>query len=197
MTTRTHLRSKLPVVVVVMLIATFCAGVGLGQLPGLPGLRDLIGGGSPLDRSRPTLLTIPSLDVRATVVEVLNADDGSIATPDGDPVRTTGWYARGATPGEAGTAVIVGHVDTADEPAVFARLSEARKGTVVDVARQDSGTVRFVVNAVRAYPKTAFPAGEVFANGDRPRLVLVTCGGEWLGGDIGYAENVIAFATLA
>jgi hypothetical protein len=190
-------RSKLPFVVVVMLLAAFCAGLGLGQLPGLPSLRDLIGGLEARDRSLPTLIAIPSLGVRAKVVEVLTADDGSIATPKGDPVRTTGWYGRGPTPGEAGTAVIVGHVDTETEPAVFARLGQVRKGTVVEVSRRDSGTVQFTVDAVRSYPKTAFPADEVFAKAGRPRLVLVTCGGEWVGGDIGYAENVIAFATLA
>ncbi len=189
-------RSKLPLVVVVALLVVFCAGVGIGQLPGLSSLRDLLGGRA-LDRSLPTLIAIPSLGVRAKVVEVLTADDGSIATPKGDPVRTTGWYGRGPTPGEAGTAVIVGHVDTDTEPAVFARLGQARKGTVVEVSRRDSGTVRFAIDGVRSYPKTAFPADEVFAKAGRPRLVLVTCGGEWVGGDVGYAENVIAFATLA
>jgi hypothetical protein len=190
-------RSKLPFVAVVLLLAAFCAGLGLGQLPGLPGLRDLIGGLEARDRSLPTLIAIPSLGVRAKVVEVLTADDGSIATPKGDPVRTTGWYGLGPTPGEAGTAVIVGHVDTDTEPAVFARLGQARQGAVVEVSRRDSGTVQFTIDAVRSYPKTAFPADEVFAKAGRPRLVLVTCGGEWVGGDIGYAENLIAFATLA
>jgi hypothetical protein len=32
---------------------------------------------------------------------------------------------------------------------------------------------------------------------DVPRLALVTCGGEWLGGETGYADNVIVFAHLA
>ena len=45
-------------------------------------------------------------------------------------------------------------------------------------------------------PKTSFPADKVFAATDRSRLVLVTCGGAWVGGDVGYADNVIVFATL-
>jgi hypothetical protein len=29
-----------------------------------------------------------------------------------------------------------------------------------------------------------------------PRLALVTCGGNWVGGETGYADNVIVFARL-
>ena len=53
------------------------------------------------------------------------------------------------------------------------------------------------VESVEAFPKTSFPAERVFDSTDRARLVLVTCGGTWVGGDIGYRDNVIVFATLA
>jgi hypothetical protein len=50
---------------------------------------------------------------------------------------------------------------------------------------------------VESFPKSAFPASRVLVHDDVPRLVLVTCGGEWRGGHIGYADNVIVFAHLA
>lgn len=204
----------LPLVVVLMLVGFFCVGVGLGQLIGLPSLpsRSSVGDnhrGSTEDRSPeggsaaglspsiPTQLSIPSLGVRAKVIEVGRAADGSIAPPAADPAAAAGWYRLGPTPGELGTAVIVGHVDTASQPAVFHRLHELRTGKLIEVNREDRGVATFVVESVETFPKTSFPVDRVFDPTDRARLVLVTCGGTWLGGDIGYRDNVIVFATLA
>jgi Sortase domain len=207
-------RPTLPLVVVLMLVGIFCVGVGLGQLfglPSLPGPSTLgdshrgsteggsTGGGSTdgLSPSVPTRISIPSLGVQAKIIKVGQAADGSIAAPATDPAKATGWYRLGPTPGELGTAVIVGHVDTHSQPAVFHRLPELRKGKLIEVNREDHRVVTFTVESVEVFPKTSFPADRVFDSTDRARLVLVTCGGAWVGGDIGYSDNVIVFATLA
>ena len=202
-------RSVLPLVAILMLIGLYCTGFGLGQifgLPSLPGLsgsgdsqRDSAAGGSTeaLSASIPTRISIPALGVRAKVIKVGRAADGSIATPASDPAKATGWYRLGPTPGEPGTAVIVGHVDTDSQPAVFHRLSELRKGKLIKVDREDHRVATFTVESVETFPKTSFPAGRVFDPTGRARLVLVTCGGTWVGGRIGYSDNVIVFATLA
>ncbi len=207
-------RTVLPLVAILMLVGFFCAGIGLGQLFGLPSLPGLSSfgdshrgsteggsteGGSTagLSPSIPTRISIPSLGVRAKVIEVGRAADGSIATPATDPAEATGWYRLGPTPGELGTAIIVGHVDTDSQPAVFHRLPELRKGNLIEVNREDHGLATFMVESVETFPKTSFPADRVFDSTGRARLVLVTCGGTWIGGDIGYSDNVIVFATLA
>jgi hypothetical protein len=197
-------RSVLPLVAVLTLVGLYCTGFGLGQIFGLPSLpgpsifgdsqRDSAEGLSP---SIPTRISIPSLGVRAKVIKVGQAADGSIATPEADPAEATGWYRLGPTPGELGTAVIVGHVDTASQPAVFHRLPELRKGKLIEVEREDNRVATFTVESVETFPKTSFPAGRIFDSTDRARLVLVTCGGTWVGGQIGYSDNVIVFATLA
>ena len=202
-------RSVLPLVVLLMLVGLFCAGVGLGQLFGLPrppglstfgdshrGLTES-GPAAGLGPSIPTRISIPSLGVQAKIVKVGRAADGSIATPAADPAEATGWYRLGPTPGELGTAVIVGHVDTASRPAVFHKLRELSKGKLIEVNREDHRVATFTVESVETFPKTSFPAARVFDSADRARLVLVTCGGTWVGGDIGYSDNVIVFATLA
>ncbi len=197
-------RSLAPLIVLLTVIGLVLAAIGVGQIPGVPSISELIStwtartGSGPMDRSTPTRITIPSLGVRADTVEVGKAGDGSIATPDRDPQRAAGWYRLGPAPGELGTAVIVGHVDTASRPAVFAKLSEVRRGKLIEVTRADGRTATFTVDSVERFPKTSFPADRVFADAaDRPRLVLVTCGGKWVGGDVGYADNIIVFATLA
>ncbi|HEX6870123.1 MAG TPA: sortase [Micromonosporaceae bacterium] len=191
-------RSPAPLVITFGLIGVFCTGLGLGQLLGLP-----LPGSSPAadlagpTRSAPAQVSIPALDVRAGVVAVGRAADGSIATPGGDPARSAGWYALSAPPGDAGTAVIVGHVDTADRPAVFSGLSRLRHGDLIEVRRADHRLVRFLVTSVERFPKTAFPVRRIFASASQSRLVLVTCGGAWIGGSVGYADNIIVFATQA
>jgi len=183
-----------------LLIALFAGGLGVGQLLGLPTPWNFDGvrasDAQVLHRSPPTQVAIPTIDVRAPVVGVGRANDGSIATPSIDAPDEAGWYRLGPTPGERGTAVIVGHVDTADRPAVFQKLANLKRGKLVEVTREDRRVAAFRVDSVERFPKTAFPADRVFAAGDSSHLVLVTCGGAWIGGDIGYADNIVVFATL-
>jgi sortase (surface protein transpeptidase) len=189
--------SVLPLVASLVLIALFAGALGLGQMFGLPMPWNFHWSRDPaLHHSVPTAISIPTLGVRAPVVSVGTASDGSIATPTIDKPDQTGWYRLGPTPGERGTAIIVGHVDSAQGPAVFARLVTLSPGKTVDVIREDRRTATFQVESVQRAPKTAFPADKVFAGGNAARLVLVTCGGAWVGGDVGYADNVIVYATL-
>jgi sortase (surface protein transpeptidase) len=194
-------RSCAPLVVTLVLVGLFCVGMGVGQIAGLSVFDWWSSFGSHSDkafqRSIPTRLSIPSLGVRANVLEVGRASDGSIAPPPSDPAKAAGWYGLGPTPGEQGTAVIVGHVDTQAEPAVFHKLSELRRGKLIEVNREDRRVASFKVDSVERFPKSTFPGDKIFEMTERPRLVLVTCGGTWVGGQVGYADNVIVFATLA
>lgn len=92
--------------------------------------------------------------------------------------------------------MIVGHVDDRDGPAVFHRLATVRPGTRIEITRRDRHVATFQVTRVRNYDKTALPAEEVYGDFSRPGLRLITCGGRWVGGQTGYAENVVVFATL-
>jgi hypothetical protein len=182
------------------IVGLFALGIGAGQLTGLPTLGHLWSPHARADADRlhrpsePSVLLIPAIDVRAEVVPVGLDTDGSIATPRDPRGAAVGWYDRGPTPGQYGAAVFVGHVDTRDAPAVFHRLGELRKGELIQVHRRDRRTAAFRVESVETFPKTAFPAKRIFSNFSEPRLVLVTCGGHWIGGEVGYADNVLVFA---
>ncbi len=193
-------RTAVPGVAILILFGVFATALGLGQLLGIPlpsfSLNFHDTDSSTLRPSQPTRISIPVLGLRAAVVDVGLAADGSIAPPTDDPAGTAGWYSLGPSPGEAGTAVIVGHVDTADKPAIFHRLRELTAGRLVEVTRKDRTVATFTVESVESYPKTAFPTDRIFAPADGSRLALVTCGGNWIGGEVGYADNVIVFARL-
>lgn len=185
------------------LFGLFATGLGLGQLGAGPGLPHLFGdpaSGAPksaaLPRSVPTRVSIPRIGVSATVHPVGLDDAGDIAVPALSEKNTVGWYRLGPTPGQDGPAVLVGHVDTRAGPSVFASLGKLKQGDRVLVSRKDSRLATFRVDAVRAYPKSAVPTGQVYGDFSRPGLRLITCGGDWIGGDLGYADNIVVYASL-
>ncbi|MEU5363565.1 class F sortase [Streptomyces sp. NPDC005925] len=149
----------------------------------------------PVPPSRATRLRVPYLGIDAPVMRLeLDARHRMTAPPDGHP-NLVGWYADGPTPGENGTAVAVGHLDTEKGPAVFAGLSEMKPGRRVEVRRADDRTAVYTVDAVRRYEKDAFPDKEVYGNRSRPELRLITCGGRY-DRRRGYLGNVVVFAHL-
>jgi hypothetical protein len=179
----------------------FGTGFGLAQLdpaPPRPGPGSVVNPAGPaLPSSRPVRISIAAIDVRAPVVPVDLARDGTIGVPPLSAAGTAGWYEGGPTPGEPGASVIVGHVDDKAGPAVFYRLAGLRPGTRIEVARHDHRVAVFLVDAVREYPKSALPVDAVAGDRTRPTLRLITCGGRWRGGRIGYADNILVFSTLS
>jgi sortase (surface protein transpeptidase) len=106
-----------------------------------------------------------------------------------------GWYAPGTRPGDPGSAVILGHVDSKRGPAVFYRLRELRRGDLVEVTGADGTSVRFAVDRVEQFDKRRFPTDEVYYPTLTPELRLVTCGGEFDATAGHYRSNIIVFAT--
>lgn len=149
----------------------------------------------PLSRSRATRLAVPFLDVDAPVTGLrLDRRRRLPAPPDDDP-NLVGWFEGGPSPGEQGTAVAVGHLDTATGPAVFAGLAEAERGRLVEVTRADGRIAVYAVDAVKSYEKDRFPNREVYGARGRPELRLITCGGDY-DRRTGYSGNVVVFAHL-
>lgn len=147
-----------------------------------------------LPGSRPVALTIPRIDVDTTSIVPLDlATDGTIEVPQ-DP-QSPGWFRPGPTPGQLGPAVIAGHVDSRDGPAIFYRLGDLRPGDRIDVTREDGSVAHFVVHDVESYTKSAFPTRKVYGATPRAELRLITCGGAY-DPEEGYLSNTVAFARL-
>lgn len=184
-------------------VGLFALGAGAGVATGFD-LGDLFRGPDKppahefpvLDPSRPKRLTIPAIKVEAPVLRVGLAEDGTVAVPPPSRLHEAGWFDKGPTPGQFGPALIVGHVDTGTGPAVFHRLKDLEPGQRIEVLREDDETAVFQVNSVERFGKTKLPKHRVYGDFSRPSLRLVTCGGRWVGGDRGYADNIIVFASL-
>ncbi|MFC5926586.1 class F sortase [Micromonospora vulcania] len=151
-----------------------------------------------LERSAPTSIEIPRIGVDATIMSLGTNPDGTVQVPPLEQADQAGWYEPGASPGETGNAVIVGHVDSAKlGPAVFFDLGALVPGDTINVRRADGQPVAFRVDSVQSYPKTSFPTDLVYGPNDRPGLRVVTCGGQFDQVAKSYPDNVVVFATLA
>jgi sortase (surface protein transpeptidase) len=145
-------------------------------------------------RSAPVALRIPAIGVAVPVSALGLNPDGTVQVPA--DFQEPGWYRLGPSPGQVGSAVILGHVDSYQGPAVFFRLRFLRAGDRVEVSLADGVTARFVVDAVVMYPKKQFPARRVYGSHGFSALQLVTCGGAFDTNTRSYLSNVVVYASL-
>jgi sortase (surface protein transpeptidase) len=143
----------------------------------------------------PVRVEIPRIGVASSLDRLGRAPDGTVQEPS--RWETAGWYTPGTRPGDPGSAVILGHVDSKRGPAVFFRLRELRRGDTVTIRRADGSSVRFAVQRTEQYLKDRFPTDDVYYPTLTPALRLVTCGGEFDATVGRYRSNLIVFATMA
>ncbi|MFF8604795.1 class F sortase [Streptomyces sp. NPDC015346] len=149
----------------------------------------------PLPPSAPVRLRIPAIDVDTPMMRLgLGRNDALDVPPPGNR-NIAGWYKDGTTPGAKGTAIVAGHVDNAQGPAVFYALGALKKGHRIEVDRQDGRTAVFTVDAVEVYDNERFPDEKVYGEADRAELRVITCGGGF-SEKTGYRGNVVAFGHL-
>ncbi|HVF76419.1 MAG TPA: class F sortase [Acidimicrobiales bacterium] len=141
----------------------------------------------------PVRVDIPRIGVSAPVDSIGLHDDRTVAVPD--TFDRTGWYSGLEAPGQVGTAIIVGHLDSHTGPAVFFRVPELGPGDEILVALADGTSVRFVVERAEQYRKQEFPTIAVYGPTDRPTLRLITCGGTFDKKSRHYRDNVVVYAS--
>ena len=112
------------------------------------------------DAAPPRRIAIPAIGVSARVVPLHRDADGTMQTPR--VWQKAGWYEPGPEPGERGPAVIAGHVDSTDGPAVFYRLRELHRGNLIMIRRADGTLLSFRVEGLERWPKSEFPTRRVF-----------------------------------
>ncbi|MFF1273547.1 class F sortase [Streptomyces marokkonensis] len=152
--------------------------------------------GRHLPRSEPTRLLIPGIGVDAPFTDLAIGGKGQLEPPPAHDTNLVGWYAKGVSPGERGTAIVAGHVDTKTSPAVFARLSELEKGDRFRVLRADGSKATFVVDETESFDKDDFPDERVYADTPDAQVRLITCAGDYDRAAKDYTENLVVFAHL-
>ncbi|MFE2328057.1 class F sortase [Streptomyces sp. NPDC059385] len=148
-----------------------------------------------LEHSSVQRIRIPTINVDAPVMTVGLDAEGWIDAPPPQDRNLAGWYLNGISPGQRGSAVIVGHVDNAQGPAVFYGLGSVKPGNHIEVERYDGRTAVFEVYGVEVFSKDQFPGARVYGDTGHPELRVITCGGSYSKAQ-GYDGNVVVFARM-
>ncbi len=155
-----------------------------------------------VQRSAPAQLELAALAISSPLgpVRGLNPDGTLDDAPLSGPIWSLPWwYDEGPTPGQSGSAVILGHVDSAlgqGGLGVFFRLGDARVGEGIDVTLANGTTTHWTVTSVRLYADSDFPDSVVYARSGPPVLRLVTCGGAFDWSTHEYVSAVVVTADL-
>jgi len=147
-----------------------------------------------IPRLRPIRLEIPALSINTYVGTLGLQPDHQVQVPTSTHV--VDWYRDGATPGQIGSSVILGHVDSFVGPGTFFYLKTLKGGDSITVVLADGTVERYIVSKVVQYAKTTFPDQLVYGSNGYRELNLVTCGGTFDHATGHYESNVVVFSRL-
>ncbi|MEA5366538.1 class F sortase [Amycolatopsis sp., V23-08] len=205
------LRSGLAAVAGALAVAAFAAGVVVltwlppepvsiaapapGTLPGENAAPAVLpADSSSTAQQRPGTVRLPG-GATARLVRTELTDTGVLPIPRG--LGEAAWW--GAKLGaDRGAALLSGHVNWEGQRGPFDELWRMRDGDDVSVVDARGGRWVYRVDDVVTLPKETLPAQAArwFGQDGPHRLVLVTCGGDYVGGTEGYDQNRLVTATL-
>ncbi|WP_410612245.1 class F sortase [Amycolatopsis sp. lyj-109] len=144
--------------------------------------------------SDPAQLTLPGGGTSKLIAEDLDAA-GALKIPEG--LDDAAWW--GAKLGaDHGVALLSGHVNWKGKKGPFNELWQVKQGQ--DVKLTDAAGAHWVyrIEATETVHKSDLAGrSEQLFNPDGPhKLLLVTCGGEYVGGSEGYEDNRVVTASL-
>jgi len=150
--------------------------------------------GQGLARSLPERLIIPALGISTSVSLLGLQANHQVQVPV--DAQSVGWFRLGPTPGQLGSSVLLGHVDSYRGPGIFFRIKSLPEGSLVEVVLHDGVTGLFRVLRVVQYAKTGFPDALVYGASGSRLLNLVTCGGTFDHATGSYESNIVVFSRL-
>jgi hypothetical protein len=149
----------------------------------------------PPPAQRPGTVRLPAGGT-ATLVRKDLGPGGELPIPN-DLGQATWWGAELNAAG--GASVFAGHVNWRGATGPFAELWNAEIGAVVTIVDGAGKPWRYRISQLVTVHKDDLPAraDDLFGQSGPHRVVLVTCGGRWVGGSDGYEENRVVVADPA
>ena len=143
----------------------------------------------------PERLDIPALGIDANVQHTGITARGTIGTPNN--FTDVAWYKYGLSPGDRR---LPDRRARRQRPRPRRRLQASfehpgRRRRLGDEG--DGSQVSFVVTDIESYPYTAVPPSAISARSGPARLILITCGGDWVPGGDTYDHRLVITAELA
>ncbi|MFC4084264.1 class F sortase [Amycolatopsis samaneae] len=142
----------------------------------------------------PGVLTLPGGGTAKAVRQDLT-EDGTLPIPQA--LGEAAWW--GANLGaDHGVAVLSGHVNWKGAKGPFYELWQVKAGQDLALTDTSGGRWTYRIDTAETVHKTqlAERSEQLFGPDGPHRLVLVTCGGEYVGGSTGYEDNRVVTASL-
>ncbi len=149
--------------------------------------------------STPTIngssLKIPTIGVYIPLGKTGLDSAGHLMVP-ANP-KNAAWYRSGPKPGDSGTALITGHLDSAAGPGVFINLRKLAAGDEIQVTRDDGAITTFRVDKLASYAQdSTFPWNLVYSTSGPAALRIITCDGVYNSRTGHYSRNLVVYASL-
>ena len=143
----------------------------------------------------PVRIQIPSVAIDITITPVGVEGNGLLQIPEN--IWVAGWYRYGSSPSsDTGSTVISAHVDSFEQGlGPFAYLKEMPADAEIIVTTDDGVVHRYGLESVQNIKKKQLPLDQVFDRDGAPRIVLLTCGGQFDQNVQNYSDNIVAIAN--
>jgi len=143
----------------------------------------------------PEQLLIPSIEVNTKIQSVGLDSKGRIGIPNN--YTDVAWYNLGPKPGDRGSSIITGHLDALySADAVFARLSELKKGDEIYITDEAGKKIKFIVTRLESYDYDSAPLKEILnQNVSTSNLNIITCDGTWNKEKRTYDNRLVVYST--
>ncbi|MEV0066436.1 class F sortase [Amycolatopsis sp. NPDC050768] len=131
----------------------------------------------------------------AKLVQEPVGDDGALVIPQS--LAEAAWWGSGLG-ADQGVTLFSGHVNWKGRTGPFDQLWQVEQGQTVTVTDTAGGKWNYRVDEVRTIHKSGLAAesAKLFSPDGPHKLVLVTCGGDYVGGTEGYDDNRVVTASL-
>jgi hypothetical protein len=141
----------------------------------------------------PRVLSIDRLNIRARILPMGIANDGSIQTPKN--IFDAGWYTSSAKPGTTGTSFLDGHASGATRQGLLAYLDTLQAGDMMSVEKGSGERLYYKVVHVDVVPLDGIDMDKALRTyGDAEHgLNIMTCTGTWLPDKLTYDKRVIVY----
>lgn len=144
----------------------------------------------------PKILSIPSLNIKASIQPVGENIKEEMNIPN--QYYDTAWFSRGPRPGQIGSAVITGHVDTIQDMfGIFYNLNKLKTDEYVYIEDEQGEKYRFKVISSQRYAAVNAPLDKIFGNTQGIFLNLITCAGKWNEKTKEYPERLVVFTQYS
>jgi LPXTG-site transpeptidase (sortase) family protein len=106
------------------------------------------------------------------------------------------WYVNGPRPGENGTTLITGHLDSAAGAGIFYNLKKLKAGDTIEIEK-DGQIATYTIDKLKSYAQdSTFPWNEVYSTTGPSSLRIITCDGVYSRKTGHYSRNLVVYASL-